>query len=75
VASFNLASYSAAASSSAESYWLVFKLFSRPAPRGVYTNDTGPMERMYDSFVIDSPPEILAKDLRVFFEEPTQKKE
>jgi len=67
VGSFNLASYSAAVNENRDDYWLCIKLFSRPFPKGVYTNDTGPMERMYDSFVIDSPPEILASNLRPFF--------
>jgi len=66
VGSFNLASYSAetSLSSAKEDFWLHFKLFSRPFPNGVYTNDTGPMERMYDSWVIDSVPEKLAENLR-----------
>eukprot|EP01118_Nematostelium_gracile_P007441 TRINITY_DN2428_c0_g1_i1.p1 TRINITY_DN2428_c0_g1~~TRINITY_DN2428_c0_g1_i1.p1 ORF type:complete len:336 (-),score=81.74 TRINITY_DN2428_c0_g1_i1:58-1065(-) len=69
VGSFNLVTYSAPAEFDTNSYSLVFKLFSRPFPRGVYTNDTGPMERMYDSFVIDSPPEILAQALRPFWKQ------
>jgi len=68
VGSFNLVSFSGSVDSTAESFWLNFKLFSRPFPSGVYTNDTGPMERMYDSWVIDSPPEILANNLRPFFD-------
>jgi len=67
VGSFNLVSYSAAVEEEREDFWLCIKLFSRPFPKGVYTNDTGPMERMYDSFVIDSPPEILASYLKPFF--------
>jgi hypothetical protein len=62
-----MASYSAAINDNSEYYWLCVKLFSRPSPKGVYTNDTGPMERMYDSFVIDSVPEKLAEFLRPFF--------
>jgi UDPglucose--hexose-1-phosphate uridylyltransferase len=78
VGSFNIASYSAPARAhygpeevkgTSTSYWLVLKLFSRPSPKGVYTNDTGPMERMYDSFVIDSVPEQLAESLKPFFSE------
>lgn len=64
VGSFNLASFSNNFSASADDFWLHFKLFSRPFPNGVYTNDTGPMERMYDSWVIDSVPEKLAENLR-----------
>lgn len=75
VGSFNLVSFSAASAAltaadstkgTPKTFWLTFKLFSRPFPKGVYTNDTGPMERMYDAFVIDSPPEMLAESLRPF---------
>ena len=63
VGSFNLVSYSAPgpnlAADTAAAFPLHFKLFSRPAPRGLYTADTGPMERMYDSWVIDAVPERL----------------
>jgi len=67
VGSFNMASYSAAVDEKLDSYALCVKFFSRPYPKGVYTNDTGPMERMYDAFVIDSVPEKLAESLRPFF--------
>eukprot|EP01114_Cavostelium_apophysatum_P016041 TRINITY_DN4499_c0_g2_i1.p1 TRINITY_DN4499_c0_g2~~TRINITY_DN4499_c0_g2_i1.p1 ORF type:complete len:339 (-),score=72.51 TRINITY_DN4499_c0_g2_i1:25-1041(-) len=68
IGSFNLASYSAAVNEATrEDFCLHAKLFSRPAPNGVYTNDTGPMERMYDSWVIDSVPEKMAEALRPFF--------
>jgi len=67
VASFNMASYSHAVNENSEDFWLHFKLFSRPAPTGIYTNDTGPMERMYDSWVIDSVPEKLAEVMKPFF--------
>jgi hypothetical protein len=43
------------------------RLFSRPYPRGVYTNDTGPMERGYDVWVIDTVPEELADRMKPFF--------
>lgn len=63
VGAFNLASYSApgpvVAPEVAGSFSLHFKLFARPAPRGLYTSDTGPMERVYDAWVIDAVPERL----------------
>jgi len=65
--SFNLVSYSLAVGEKSKDYCLHFKLFSRPNPTGIYTNDTGPMERVYDSFVIDSIPENLAESLREAF--------
>jgi len=67
VYSFNLASYSCALNENREDFWLHFKLFSRPSPTGIYTNDTGPMERMYDSWVIDSVPEKLTESMKPFF--------
>jgi len=51
------------------SYSLHAKLFSRPYPKGVYTSDTGPMERGYDVWVIDTLPEELAERVRPFFSE------
>jgi len=60
VGSFNLASYSAPIKEAPDYYCLNMKLISRPFPRGVYTNDTGPMERLYDVWVIDTLPETLA---------------
>lgn len=67
VGSFNLASYSAPIKEAPDYYCLNMKLISRPFPRGVYTNDTGPMERLYDVWVIDTLPETLAGMLRGFF--------
>ena len=37
------------------------QLISRPYPKGVYTSDTGPMERLEDVWVIDTLPEELAR--------------
>jgi len=69
VGSLNMASFSAAVDDKAASthFRLHVKLFSRPSPKGVYTNDTGPMERVYNSWVIDSVPEILAETIRGSF--------
>lgn len=68
VGSFNMASYSGAINEKREDFSLHFKVFSRPYPNGVYTNDTGPMERVYDSWVIDSVPEKLAEAVKPFFQ-------
>jgi len=66
VASFNLVSFSAPLEGAA--HWaLQFHLFSRPPPFGIYTADTGPMERVYDVWVIDTLPELLAQQLRPLF--------
>jgi len=65
---FNLVTYSASIDKKQDGfYWLNAKLISRPYPKGIYTNDTGPMERMYDVWVIDTLPEELAKGARNFF--------
>jgi len=67
VASFNLVSFSAPLEGT--SHWaLQFHIFSRPPPYGIYTADTGPMERVYDVWVIDTLPELLAQQLRPLFE-------
>ncbi len=64
VGSFNMVSYSMPVGSTSDEnphFTLHFKLFSRPKPAGLYTNDTGPLERMLDSWVIDSVPETVAE--------------
>jgi galactose-1-phosphate uridylyltransferase len=69
LSSFNLISFSGPSNdlSVAAHYRLHFKLISRPSPKGLYTNDTGPFERMYDSWVIDSIPEQVAESIRAAF--------
>ena len=67
VGSLNLLTYSGPLNGKIGSYSLHARLFSRPFPRGVYTNDTGPMERGYDVWVIDTVPEDLAHRMKPFF--------
>ena len=43
------------------------RLISRPYPSGIYTNDTGFFERMYDLWIIDTLPEEVALQARAFF--------
>lgn len=40
------------------------QFWSRPYPSSIYTNDTGPTERMYDVFVINTVPEQYAQWLK-----------
>jgi UDPglucose--hexose-1-phosphate uridylyltransferase len=68
IGSFNLITYSGPIDKKLEYYSLHAKLFSRPYPKGVYTNDTGPMEKGYDVWVIDTLPEELARSMRPYFE-------
>jgi galactose-1-phosphate uridylyltransferase len=67
VGSFNLVSFSAGIDERHPYYTLHFKIISRPYPQGVYTNDSGPFERLYDVWVIDTLPEMVAQTLRKFF--------
>jgi len=46
-------------------YWMSARLISRPYPRGIYTNDSGPMERMQGVRVIDTLPEELARKMNL----------
>jgi galactose-1-phosphate uridylyltransferase len=66
VGSFNLLSYSGPVQRKTDHYFLHMKLFSRPYPKGVYTNDTGPMERGYGVWVIDTLPEEVAEKMKPF---------
>jgi len=67
VGAFNLATYSGAINEKLDYYRLIVKLISRPFPKGVYTSDTGPMERLYDVWVIDTLPEEVAEKIRAYF--------
>jgi len=65
VGSFNLATLSGAVDQNqAQFYWMSAKLISRPYPRGIYTNDSGPMERVQGVWVVDTLPEELAKQVK-----------
>ena len=67
VGSFNLVSFSSGVAEKLSSFTLHFKLISRPYPRGIYTNDAGPFERLYDVWVIDTLPEMVAQTLKKLF--------
>ena len=69
IGSFNLATLSGPVDrSQAEFYWMSARLISRPYPRGIYTNDSGPMERMQSVWVIDTLPEELTQKMKHFFQ-------
>ena len=69
VGSFNLATLSGPVDHKENQfYWMSMKLISRPYPRGIYTNDSGPMERMQDVWVIDTLPEELARRMKLIFQ-------
>lgn len=67
VGSFNLVSFSAAPDEVLPYFTLHFKMVSRPYPRQVYTNDSGPFERFYDIWVVDTLPEETAAGFRNYF--------
>jgi galactose-1-phosphate uridylyltransferase len=68
VGSFNLVTFSGPIGERLEHYRLNVKLISRPRPRGLYTNDTGPTERLCDVWVIHTLPEMVAENLRPFLQ-------
>jgi galactose-1-phosphate uridylyltransferase len=68
VGSFNLVTYSPPMGGVAPAFPFHVKLISRPYPRGIYTNDTGFFERMYDLWIIDTLPEEIARQARPFFQ-------
>jgi len=67
VGSFNLVLYSGRIGEEMPYFSLNAKLISRPFPAGVYTNDTGPLERLCGTYVIDTLPEEVAASTRLFF--------
>ncbi len=70
VGSFNLVTYSPPLGAGEEAPAFPFhaKIISRPYPSGIYTNDTGFFERMYDLWIIDTLPEETARLVRPFFD-------
>ncbi len=69
IGSFNLITLSGPVEGNEASfYWMSATLISRPYPKGVYTNDSGPMEKLQDVRVIDTLPEELANRIRVFLQ-------
>jgi len=69
IGSFNLCTLSGPIDEDfSNSYWMSARLISRPYPRGIYTNDSGPMERMQGVRVIDTLPEELARKMESAFQ-------
>lgn len=65
VGSFNLVIFSGPiGGNESYFYWMSAKLISRPYPQGIYTSDTGSMERLQDVWVIDTLPEELARRMK-----------
>jgi len=67
IGSFNLITFSGPIGERRDYYRLTAELISRPYPGGIYTNDTGPMERLCDVWVIDTLPEVVAEKMEPFF--------
>jgi len=67
VGSFNLVTYSCPADANPPPFPFHARLISRPYPSGIYSNDSGFFERMYDLWVIDTLPEDVASRARPFF--------
>ena len=67
VGSFNLVTYSPPVDAFPPPFPFHAKIISRPYPTGIYTNDTGFFERMYDLWIIDTLPEEVALQARPFF--------
>ena len=67
VGSFNLVSFSSGLAEKLPYFTLNFKIISRPYPQAIYTNDSGPFERFYDVWVIDTLPEMVAQTLKKLF--------
>jgi galactose-1-phosphate uridylyltransferase len=67
VASFNLVTYSPPMDHDPPAFPFHARIISRPYPSGIYTNDTGFFERMYDLWIIDTLPEEITQRARQFF--------
>ena len=69
VGSFNLITFSGPVDESIDYYSFHVKVISRPFPRGLYSNDTGPFERLQDERVIETLPEDVAQQMREWRDE------
>lgn len=67
VGSFNVNLFSGPIGERGPHYALNARIISRPYPRGVYSSDTGPFERLQDEWVIETLPEDVAECMRPFF--------
>lgn len=68
VGSFNLTTFSGPVDEKLDHYALHAKIISRPLFQPYYTNDTGFLERFHYEAVIETRPEDVAEQMRVFFE-------
>lgn len=68
VGSFNVNLFSGPIGERLPHYPLNARVISRPYPRGVYSSDTGPFERLQDEWVIETLPEEVARRMRPFFQ-------
>ncbi|HEX78333.1 MAG TPA: hypothetical protein G4O03_08030 [Dehalococcoidia bacterium] len=64
VGSFNLITFSGPIGEKLAYYCFHARIISRPSPRGLYSSDTGPMERLQDEPVIETLPEDVAGQMR-----------
>ena len=67
VNSFNLITCAAPLGERMEHLRLSARMFSRPAFQPLYTNDTGPIERLYGTSIIETLPEEVASEMRAAF--------
>jgi UDPglucose--hexose-1-phosphate uridylyltransferase len=67
VNSFNLITCAAPLGDRMEHFRMSARIFSRPAFQPLYTNDTGPIERLYGTSVIETLPEDVAREMRDAF--------
>lgn len=67
VGSFNVNLFSGPMGKRLPYYALNARVISRPYPKGVYSSDTGPFERLQDEWVIETLPEDVAQRMRPFF--------
>jgi len=67
VNSFNLIICAAPLGERVGHFRMSARMFSRPAFQPLYTNDTGPIERLYGTSIIEALPEKVAREMRAAF--------
>lgn len=66
--SFNLSTFSGPIGEKLGYYSLNAKVISRPRLQPFYRNDTGPLERLHYETDIETEPEVVAREMRPFFQ-------
>ncbi len=67
VDSFNIITYSGPVGGNDGHFWMSARLIARPGFQPYYTSDSGTLERFYGTFVIETLPEAVAREMKGYY--------